>query len=137
MSEAHTDIEFDRHGDISFVGNDISMINSDLDYNYQNVIDRLITNFDDYYLSPNVGANLSSFIGQNINSDLENNIVDNIRIALTSDGFIPVEKLSIATLIDVDSILIKIQVGDNSYLTETIIINSIFNTSSGLFYVTN
>lgn len=131
------DIEFDRYGDMSFIGNDISLTNNEFDYKYQHIIDRLITNFDDYYLTPNVGADLSSYIGSRVNSALEENIISSIRISLTRDLLVATESLDIITLIDKDTVLIKIQIGGAAYQAETIIINSIFNTSSGLFYVTN
>jgi len=132
------DIEFDRYGDMSFIGNDISFIFTDIDYLYQNTIDRLITNFNDYYLYRNLGANLSSFIGGKVNSDTENKIIRNITHSLTDDGLIPIELLDVVTLIDGNSILVKIQVGGDGHgISELFTVNSIFNTSSGLLYVTN
>ncbi len=136
--ESDTDIEFDRYGDISFLGNDISFLFTDKDYLYQNVIDRIITNFNDYFLYPNYGANLSFFIGSTTNAALEQDIIRSIKKSLTIDNFLTPESIDIATMIDFDSILIKIQIGGDIFgISERIIINSVFNTSSGLFYVTN
>ncbi|RLA68378.1 MAG: hypothetical protein DRQ78_00875 [Epsilonproteobacteria bacterium] len=137
-NKSNKDIEFDRYGDMSFIGNDISFVFTDIDYLYQNVIDRLITNFNDYYLYKNAGANLSFFIGDITNSTTENKIIKNITHALTDDGLVPIALLDIVTLIDKNSILIKIQIGGTGQgISEIFTINSIFNTSSGLLYVTN
>lgn len=132
------DIEFDRYGDISFIGNDISMIQDDLDHVYQTAIDRLITNFGDYYLYNSLGANISSYIGQSNTAELETRVVNSVRHTLTYDGFIPPYLLDVVTLRDNQSLLIKIEIGGPGYgIKENIVINSIFNTSSGLLYVTN
>jgi len=134
----NTDIEFDRYGDMSFVGNDLSFVFTDIDYLYQNVIDRLISNFGDYLLYEDYGANMSSYIGSNTNTELEAKIVDSIRRSLTKDNFIKTELIDIVTMLDHNSILIKIQIGGDLFgVTDIMIINSIFNTSSGLLYVTN
>ncbi|RLA68527.1 MAG: hypothetical protein DRQ78_00125 [Epsilonproteobacteria bacterium] len=132
-----TDIEFDRYGDMSFVGNDISILMNDIDYIYQNVIDRLITNFNDYFLYKNLGANLSSFIGLRNSGELEDSVKESIRRSLTKDGFISGQHIAIASMREKDSILLKVQIGSGNGISETIIINSIFNTSSGLLHVTN
>jgi len=132
------DIEYDRYGDISFIGNDISFLMREVDYIYQNSIDRIITNFNDYYLYKDFGANISSFIGTTVSPLLEEKIVKSIIRALTIDNFLSREQISIATLEDNDSILVKIEIGTGLFsINENITINSIFNTSSGLFYVTN
>ena len=132
------DIEYDRYGDISFIGNDISFLNEEIDYIYQNSIDRIITNFNDYYLYKDFGANISSFIGTTVSPLLEEKIVKSIIRSLTIDNFLSREQISIATLEDNDSILVKIEIGTGLFsINENITINSIFNTSSGLFYVTN
>ena len=134
----YRDIEFDRYGDMSFVGNDISMTIRDIDYVYQNIIDRIITNFGDYYLYNNMGANLSSYIGTRVDTRLEAAIIKSIKDSLTKDGFLSPELIDILTLVDNDSVMIKIQIGEDGHgISEKLIINSIFNTSSGLLYVTN
>lgn len=133
-----SDIEFDRYGDMSFLGNDISTIGHRLDFVYQNVIDRLMTNFGDYYLYPNFGANTSSYIGKTNDAELEVKVTNAIRRALTHDEFILSDSLTIVSDRSGGAMFIKLLIGA-AYLSlsEDIVINSIFNTSSGLLYVEN
>ena len=131
------DIEFDRFGDISFIGNDISTISNERDIIYQNAVDRLISNFSDYKNNEDFGANISSYIGKKahvVGPEIEDSIVH----ALTHDGFLSKSNINIMHIVDIDTIHIRIDIiyGQIS-LYETIRINSTFNTSSGLFHVTN
>lgn len=132
------DIEFDRYGDISIFGNDISVVRDSLDFVYQNVIDRLITNQGDYDLYRSFGANISRHIGRRNDATLESDVVNSIRRSLTDDGFLDNQLIQIVSIRSTDSLLIKITIGNPlDSLSEQIVINSIFNTSSGLLYVTN
>lgn len=131
------DIEFDRYGDISFIGNDISTISNERDILYQNTIDRLISNFSDYKNNESFGANISGYIGKNA-SKVGPEIVNSVIYSLTNDGFLNKDNINVMYLVDIDTIHLRIDIifGQIS-LYETIIINSTFNTSSGLFHVTN
>lgn len=132
------DLEFDRFGDFSFIGSDISAIDHNLDIVYQNVVDRLITNFGDYFLYPGTGANLSSFIGKRNNKELEDKVKASIVRSLTSERFLPSSMITVASQRSRHSMFIKISIGDSfDSVSEKIVINSIFNTSSGLLYVEN
>lgn len=132
------DIEFDRYGDISMFGNDMSVVRDSLDYVYQNVVDRLITNQGDYDLYREFGANISGYIGRKNDIALEEDVVKSIRRSLTDDGFLDNQLIHIVSIRNTDSLLIKITIGNAlDSLSEQIVINSIFNTSSGLLYVTN
>lgn len=132
------DIEFDRYGDISLFGNDISVVRDSLDFIYQGVIDRLITNQGDYDLYRSFGANISGYIGRRNDSLLEEEVIKSIRTSLTNDGFLDNQLVQILSIRNIESLLIKITIGNpTDSLSELIVINSIFNTSSGLLYVTN
>jgi len=132
------DLEFDRFGDLSLFGNDLSILNSSLDFTYQNVIDRLITNFGDYDLYRSFGANISSYIGANNTAELEEAVIRSIKRSLTDDGFLSIAAVSIVSLREDAALFLKITIGNPlNALEEKIVINSIFNTSSGLLYVTN
>ena len=94
------DLEFDRYGDINFLGNDISALQSRLDHVYQGVIDRLITNHGDYDLYPTFGANLSSLVGQRNDSELEEEVSRLIHNALTADRFLTRSDIEVSAFFD-------------------------------------
>lgn len=134
------DIKFDRYGDISFIGNDLDTLSEYRDIVYQNVIDRLITNFGDYELAPNYGADLSSFKGKNVLSGIEDKIRSNIIKALIADNFLDLGQINVIAIRDVDVVMIRISI--NSYeqhlpIAEEFTINAIYNTSSGMLHATN
>ena len=133
------DIKFDRYGDISFIGNDIDIISNHKDILYQNIIDRLITNFDDYELYPSVGANLSSFIGRST-IGIESSIQNSVLSALTSDSLLEPRQITMVVIREAEKVFMKISIRSDieiSNVAEEIIINAIYNTSSGMFYATN
>lgn len=130
------DIKFDRYGDISFLGNDINTLSSEQDIFYQNIMDRLISNFDDYRLYPELGANISGEIGSKVSPELETRIKNNIVAALTFDNFLEKRDFLVITFSRRDKVYIKITVfGSNALgLQERFEVNSIFHTSSGTLY---
>jgi len=132
------DIEFDRYGDISFSGDSISILHSKIDYMHQSVIDRVFTNHGDYYLNPTYGANLSQLIGARVDAILENRIQTRVRASLADDPILTEHELAMATVQMQAAVYLKLEVGGgNLSISETLNIDSIFNTSSGINYVTN
>jgi hypothetical protein len=139
MINIENDLKFDRYGDISFIGNDLDVLVYAEDIMYQNIVDRLITNFNDYPLIPNSGANLSSCIGRTNNAELESDIKDKIVDSLTRDNFLSSNELSVITLQNNDEIYLRVTVfGNQGYsLVERFKVNAIYNTSSGFLHATN
>ena len=131
----NTDLGFERFGDFSFRGRDIELVRG-ADYTYQNVVDRLISNIGDYLLLPAVGANISSYTGQSTTESLAARIERAIMRSLTRDKFMRVGDISIVSLVENSKIYLKIEIGTGDFIRDKIVINSIFNTSSGLFYAT-
>ena len=138
--EISKDIKFDRYGDISFIGNDIDTIGEYRDIIYQNVIDRLITNINDYELYPNYGANLSYFKGKNVLRSIEDGIQARVVKVLTSDGFLSPHQVTVIAIRDIDVVMLRITIRSDQYhasVAEEFKINAIYNTSSGMLHATN
>jgi hypothetical protein len=133
------DVKFDRYGDYSFFGNDINTVSSAKDILYQNIIDRLISNFNDYELDPTLGADISSNIGRRNSLDLEVKIKEKVKAALVSDSFLDPNEVVITTMREDERIFLRISIlqGTSRTMKELFKINTIFNTSSGLLYATN
>ncbi len=133
------DIKFDRFGDYCFFGNDLEMISSRKDVLYQNVMDRMISNFNDYELDPTLGADISSSIGLRNSAALESKVKEKIKTALVSDGFLDPNEVVITSLRENEKIFLRVSVlqGTSNTMKELFKINTIFNTSSGLLYATN
>lgn len=138
FADYKSDIKFDRYGDMSFLGNDIELLFNERDVVYQNVIDRLISNFADYKYNFPYGANISSFIGKNAQTS-EESIVDSVINVLTYDNFLPRYAVSVISFLENDKIHLRIDIntGGSLFLFDSITINSVFNTSTGLLHVTN
>ena len=134
------DIKFDRYGDISFLGNDIDVLIYNQDILYQNIVDRLITNFNDYDLLPGFGADFSGSIGKRVDSELESTIEDKVINALTSDNFLDQQELSIIVFKEYDKIYLRITVigvTNSISIADQFTVDAIYNTSSGMLYATN
>lgn len=132
------DIKFDKYGDINFIGNDIETITTEYDILYQNVVDRLISNFGDYKLDSSFGADISGSIGRGNNAELEKVIRQKIIKALTVDGFISPSDLHVITARHNEKVLIRIDViGGGESISDTFKVTTTYNTISGLFYATN
>lgn len=135
--DSQHDLRFDRYGDISFFGNDISIISERSDIIYQNVVDRLISNFGDNKFLRYYGANISSFIGKNA-SRIEADVIASVIRSLTHDGYMPTSMFTVLTLLDNDKIYIRIDINNTGRnIPDSIKINAVFNTSSGMLHVTN
>ncbi len=135
------DLLFDRYGDIRFNYGDIITIEEKGDIFYQNVIHRLITNFNDIKTDPSAGANLSSLIGQPVNSALEERVKNRIFYCLTIDKLLNKNEIEVITYPQNDKIFTRIYIyldgiPGTLLATEKLTINSLFNPSSGLLYAT-
>lgn len=133
------DIKFDAYGDFEIIGNDIGVLQDEKDIIYQNVIDRLISNFGDYALNERFGADLSSCIGKSNDEEIEEDVHQRIINALTKDGLIFPSQLSVLVLKKEHKVFIKISILSKfqGSLIEEFSINTIFNLASGMLYVTN
>ena len=134
------DIRFDRYGDISFFSNDIELVTGETDVLYQNVLDRLISNNGDLELNEDYGANLSSLIGQTDKSKIESWIQGYVKTSLTRDSFLSPEQINIITFMEQDKVFLRVRIYDaalSGQMEQSFVINSIFNTSSGILYVTD
>lgn len=140
MGHINKDLKFDRFGDISFTGTDVDLISFNEEIIYQNVLDRLITNFNDYDLLPNYGADFSGSIGKKVDSELEFQIEDKVMRALTYDAFLSVSELSIQVLKEQSSVFVRVTVLGISTgvdIEDQIVVNTIFNTESGTLHASN
>lgn len=134
------DIKFDKYGDIEFFNNDIKLIEGEIDVLYQNVVDRLKTNFGDYKLNINFGANLNSFIGKKNGSELESLISKSIIKSLTYDDYLKPSQVNAIAISEQEKVYVRISIypDNNSYtVNDEFTINTIFDIASGLFYVTD
>lgn len=139
MSEMNAivkDVLFDRYGDISFVNGDIETIDDKGDILYQNVLHRLISNFGDYKNYKNLGADFSGFIGRPVTPKLEEEVRLKVAFALTNDDFLDLTQFSVTTLTSLDRILVRVEVfiGSGKTTAERFVVNTIFNSSTGLLY---
>lgn len=136
--EISSDIKFDRYGDIEFFGNDISVLRTRQDILYQNVVDRVISNIDDYRTMSDYGANLSGSIGKMNTEDLETEIEDRIMWSLTHDNFLDDSSISINTARNKDKMHVRIDVlGGLLSVHDSFKVMMIYNTQSGMMYATN
>lgn len=133
------DILFDRYGDLRFNYGDVITLQEQGDIFYQNIVNRLVTNFNDYKLSRNFGANLSGYIGSKVTPELEDKVKRRALTCLTTDNLLDKSEISILTLADRDKIFMRINVilgAGQSQALEKLTINTIFHASTGLLYAT-
>jgi hypothetical protein len=136
--DIESDLKFDRYGDLSFIGNDVETISSEEDILYQNIVDRLISNFGDYQLNRDFGADISGSIGRSNTASLESKVRQKVTRALTVDGFINPSDISVLTTRHNEKMLVRVDViGGGLMLTDSFKVTAIYNTISGLFYATN
>ena len=140
MHNITKDVKFDRYGDLHLLGNDLNVVTDNMSIMYQNVMDRLMTNFNDYDLAENYGADYSGLIGLPVNEELEQEVEVRAVKALTGDGFISPRDLMVITLSGNNKVFIRISIKNNIEgisFTDEFIVNAIYNTSSGTLNAAN
>jgi hypothetical protein len=133
-----SDLSFNDYGDIEFVNGNISVIKNQLDILRQNCIDRIKTNFGDYKLNKNIGADIQNFTGKSVDSILLSKIKESIIRSLTVDNFLERENIQCAVVeVSAGTIFIKIEIYTNilGYSFTTMSINSTFSTTNGVLNV--
>ena len=132
------DILFNDYGDIEFVNGNVLTIKNKLDILRQNAIDRIKTNFGDYKLNKNIGANIQSFIGKPTQESLLLQIKESIIKSLTFDNFLERDNVQcVAIETSPGKIFIKTEIYTSilGYSFTTMSINSIFNTTNRILNV--
>ena len=96
------------------------------------IIERYKTNFNDFILKPNYGANLDRFIGKGMDKDMIENIVFSLKKSLTYDNFINVNDIEIIPIVLPNMLRIF------TYITtpnDTLSIESKYDYSEGVFEI--
>lgn len=91
-------------GDFEINGNDIVINRQSKSILRDTIIERFKTNFNDFVLNPNYGANLERFLGRGISSPLVQEIITSFRYSLTYDNFVSNGELDIVPVV-IDNIV--------------------------------
>ena len=121
-----------NYGDFEISNNDIVTERNQLVILKNVIIERYKTNFNDFILKPNYGANLDRFIGKGMDKDMIENIVFSLKKSLTYDNFINVNDIEIIPIVLPNMLRIF------TYITtpnDTLSIESKYDYSEGVFEI--
>lgn len=131
-SAIREDIVFDEFGDIELLTGDISTTTYKEEILRQHIFDRIKSSQGDYRLFPMVGSGIIKTIGQKISEELEDEIENRIKQALTYDGFLTNSELSVACMIVELTAHIAIEIIASRDLFRNLPISLSFNLSTGV-----
>lgn len=136
MIDITEDIYFGKYGDIQYGTGDIRTISTQPEIIKQNLIDRIRSQVDDYYIYNPAVANLQSLIGRQDDSKIEADAEKFIRNSLTVDGFLSPGDFDIVAWKQKHELYIKLSVIISSGIgmSEKVNISYIYNTVTGLHY---
>lgn len=99
------------YGDIVLKNNDLLMVNNREEDSLQNIIQVLRTNYGDYLLNPNYGADLDRFIGQPVSKTLASTISKSIEMSIRDANVVPYHvKIQVPYVIRKNTIYYRIMI---------------------------
>lgn len=123
-------------GDVVFYAGDIKTTSDKETIAQCNVNHMLRSGFSDIRYLVSYGANLESYIGRNVNTDLAKEIEASIRKAISYDSFITNKDYELTSVLAHDKIYFKLTLYPTSILNaEYKDINIVFSPIEGVSYV--
>ena len=86
-------------GDFELENNDLKTTRNPTEVLVDTVIERYKTNYKDFILNPNYGANLQQYLGKGVNHALADSIVTSFKYILTYDNFLSLTEVRITPII--------------------------------------
>ena len=108
-------------GDFEIENNDLKVTRNAVEIMRDTVIERYKTNFQDFVLNPNYGANLQRFLGSGIDNNLSDSLVASFKYSLTYDGFLALNELRIIPIILGNSIKLFTYISTSSGNLELVV----------------
>lgn len=136
MIDINEDIYFGKYGDIQYGTGDIRTISTQPEIIRQNVVDRIRSQVDDYYIYNPAVANLQQLIGRQDDVKIEQDAEKFIRNALTVDGFLQPGDFDVVAWKQRHELYIKLSIliQSGAGVSEKVNISYIYNTVTGLHY---
>lgn len=119
----NSDIKIDSNfGDISIKGGDLELNKKKKNILTDVIIERFKTNYNDFILSPDYGADLEKFIGRGIDVKLLEEVKTSLRYSLTYDDFISNNELDLVLIVLNNSLKIYVYIQIDGKEDEAVVI---------------
>lgn len=121
---AKSSLDFGKYGDFTFTGNGLKKLKTSEEVIYQNIYKFIKSNVLDYELSPYYAADLQVHIGRGLDLSVSTDIEKRLRDDIIRQGLIPDQYIDVYSLIDVNTLHLRVILFDSEEYTISMEINN-------------
>lgn len=111
---------FSGEGDFTLENNDIKLIQGSLETRVQSLKDLLRTSYGDYFYFKSLGADIESYLGRGVDTTLQLEVENHIKNVIITSLIFDASEFTIYSLVDIDTIHIRIFISEDTDEEETI-----------------